>query len=195
MSDIKRFLEDLHHELASTSTWHTVVTRRLISAYGGGHLLNKYHGCHHLLRHFVEEYHGSVLRRGSHQYKSETQVLLMLVSSLPGVSILRHYLYRDCGKSHSMEFDIFMPQVAVAVEYQGEQHYHPVPLLGNITAAQAINDQNKRAACEEHGITLIEIPYWWDRRRESLLATVYQHRPDLISTGISWHAIPAIKPS
>ena len=29
------------------------------------------------------------------------------------------------------------------------------------------------------GITLIEVPYWWDRKYESLQATVYSQRPDL----------------
>jgi ATP-dependent DNA ligase len=29
------------------------------------------------------------------------------------------------------------------------------------------------------GITLIEVPYWWDDTFESLCATIYNHRPDL----------------
>ena len=29
-------------------------------------------------------------------------------------------------------------------------------------------------------MTLIEIPYWWDNSQESLKATVYSLRPDLI---------------
>jgi hypothetical protein len=28
---------------------------------------------------------------------------------------------------------------------------------------------------------LIEIPYWWDRKYESLAATVYNQRPDLFT--------------
>jgi hypothetical protein len=29
------------------------------------------------------------------------------------------------------------------------------------------------------GVTFIEIPYWWDRKLESLAATIYTYRPDL----------------
>ncbi len=29
------------------------------------------------------------------------------------------------------------------------------------------------------GITLIEIPYWWSYDPNDVLATIYQHRPDL----------------
>jgi hypothetical protein len=31
------------------------------------------------------------------------------------------------------------------------------------------------------GITLIEIPYWWDKKYESLEATIYDQRPELLS--------------
>ena len=32
------------------------------------------------------------------------------------------------------------------------------------------------------GITLIEVPYWWDRTYDSLASTVYNKRPDLFDT-------------
>jgi hypothetical protein len=31
------------------------------------------------------------------------------------------------------------------------------------------------------GITLIRVPYWWDRKSESLASTIYVQRPDLIT--------------
>jgi hypothetical protein len=43
------------------------------------------------------------------------------------------------------------------------------------------------------GITLITIPYWWDKKFESLAATIHARRPDLfdgtpIGTPIPWEA-------
>jgi hypothetical protein len=29
------------------------------------------------------------------------------------------------------------------------------------------------------GITLIEVPYWWDNTKDSLMATIKQHREEL----------------
>ncbi len=29
------------------------------------------------------------------------------------------------------------------------------------------------------GITVVEVPYWWDKRIESLQATIYKQSPDL----------------
>lgn len=40
------------------------------------------------------------------------------------------------------------------------------------------------------GITLIEIPYWWDRTRQSLGATVHKFRPDLLSQYKNFNPIP-----
>jgi hypothetical protein len=33
--------------------------------------------------------------------------------------------------------------------------------------------------CERRGITLIEIPFWWDGKVDSLIATIHEARPEL----------------
>jgi hypothetical protein len=44
-----------------------------------------------------------------------------------------------------------------------------------------IIDAEKMEACRDAGITLIEIPYWWDQSIGSLHATIYKYRPEIIS--------------
>ncbi len=44
------------------------------------------------------------------------------------------------------------------------------------------------------GITLIEVPYWWDKNRESLEATIYEQRPELLDRNPVTNSIPTIKP-
>lgn len=39
----------------------------------------------------------------------------------------------------------------------------------------------KRKACAEQGITLIEIPYWWDKSKASVIASIIKVRPELES--------------
>ena len=42
---------------------------------------------------------------------------------------------------------------------------------------------------------MIEIPYWWDRKYESLAATIYSQRPDLFLSEIpSSKPIPSVPP-
>ena len=64
-----------------------------------------------------------------------------------------------------LKLDIFLPKLSLAFEYQGHQHYNhflPAHKLTN----QIERDQEKRDICKEKGITLIEIPYWWDLTKE-----------------------------
>lgn len=37
-------------------------------------------------------------------------------------------------------------------------------------------DEVKRIECNKHGITFIEVPFWWDGSKESLKATLLKQR-------------------
>lgn len=41
-------------------------------------------------------------------------------------------------------------------------------------------DEEKREECKNRNISLIEIPFWWDGKPESLIATIHRIRPDVI---------------
>lgn len=79
----------------------------------------------------------------------------------------------------NITLDIWIPTVKLAVEYQGEQHYKDIYLFGerNIFIAR---DIQKKIECKRRGITIVEIPYWWDRSPTSLVATIIHARPDLL---------------
>jgi hypothetical protein len=79
-----------------------------------------------------------------------------------------------------MELDIFLPKEQLAFEYQGAHHYHDIYALGS-GWSQQIRDKEKREKCKEKGITLIEIPYWWDNKLSSLISTIHRERSDLVS--------------
>ncbi len=78
-----------------------------------------------------------------------------------------------------MELDIFLPKEQLAFEYQGPHHYYNLPFFGNHWD-QKNRDKAKREACKEHRITLIEVPYWWDKRIFSLAASIGKERKDLL---------------
>lgn len=78
-----------------------------------------------------------------------------------------------------MQLDVFLPFEKLALEYQGQQHYKDCYSLGPQWIYQQ-RDIEKKMICNKNGITLIEIPYWWDFAKESLQATIYQIRPDLL---------------
>ena len=96
-----------------------------------------------------------------------------------------------------LEIDFFYPQLKLAIEYQGIQHYSPTTFLHNISSHEQrfAFDQQKSHLCKEKGITLVTIPYWWDKQLPSLYATLYHHRPDLFTEPPTAEAIPLGEPS
>lgn len=98
---------------------------------------------------------------------------------------------------HFVELDIWIPGLNLAFEYHGihepffinvgEQHFKDS--LKSSLKEQKQRDLSRRTQCKKLGITLIEIPYWWNHKEgkdvilfigtETLLATVLQERPEL----------------
>lgn len=99
-------------------------------------------------------------------------------------------LITKSGKN--VELDVYLPSLKLALEYQGTQHYSQHFLFGSSDSLQVTwndlcflitqqRDEEKRNLCKLSNITLIAIPYWWDSTKESLYATVYKYRADLVS--------------
>jgi len=67
----------------------------------------------------------------------------------------------------------------LAFEYQGYHHFQSQNAFGDLGLIQN-RDEEKRRACKSQGITLVEVPYWWQSGDvESLRAMLYQQRPDI----------------
>lgn len=67
-----------------------------------------------------------------------------------------------------MSYDFYFPKYNLLIEYQGEQHDHPVKYSKNMTDAiaekrfdkQKENDEKKKDYAEKNNIELLEIWYW-----------------------------------
>jgi len=84
----------------------------------------------------------------------------------------RHSELRFSESGHKMELDIWIPELKLAFEYQGEQHFEAFHRgITQVTKGQSLEsqqkrDQEKRKACEKLGIRLIEIPFTWNATKE-----------------------------
>jgi len=81
--------------------------------------------------------------------------------------------------SKSMELDIFVPEFHLALEFQGQQHYHYNLRFGNHPLQQQRRDSEKHKICEKNGLTLIEVPHWKPIGDLSISYLLRNHRPDL----------------
>jgi hypothetical protein len=72
--------------------------------------------------------------------------------------------------------DIYIPEINLAVEYQGQQHYEPVALFGGeegFNNAQ-IRDERKRTLLEANSVRLLEWRYDATITREALVLKLYE---------------------
>ena len=87
-----------------------------------------------------------------------------------------HQDLRFSYSNRSMQLDIWVPKLQLAIEYQGEQHFFEhwsaryrseEYSRANLSAVQE-RDEEKRLACKENGITLLEVDFTWDKKIESV---------------------------
>lgn len=86
-------------------------------------------------------------------------LLLQLVSRiLPGHEALRHDrpLWLE-----GLELDIFIPDLHLGIEYQGQQHFHAIRAWGGDEALARVQqrDARKLELCRAFGITLVTVDY------------------------------------
>jgi len=75
-------------------------------------------------------------------------------------------------------YKIFVPNLSLAFEYNGEQHYINTAIYTSVEKTQQ-RDLFKKTICKDNGITLIVIPYWWSRKIESVVNSIHVIRPDI----------------
>ena len=63
-----------------------------------------------------------------------------------------------------MSYDVYILELKVAIEYQGEQHFKPVDIFGGEQhfVEQQKRDRLKNLLSEKNNIKLIYVNYWED---------------------------------
>lgn len=75
--------------------------------------------------------------------------------------VLSNYYIRDL-QNKQVQLDEWIPRHNLAFEFHGEQHYKNF-FVKSLTQ-QKERDEYRREVCSKLGITLLEIPYWWDMK-------------------------------
>jgi hypothetical protein len=78
---------------------------------------------------------------------------------------IKHPALSYADSKRQMELDIFAGPLNLALEYQGRQHFY-FEYQGGSPKSQQKRDEEKKRACSRENITLIQIPFWWQKSRE-----------------------------
>ena len=89
---------------------------------------------------------------------SETQLYRIICQLFPGEQVLRHH---RPDWMEGLELDVYVPGRRLALEYQGQQHFHPIKAWGGEEALVQLQGRDARKAeiCREVGVHLVTIDY------------------------------------
>jgi hypothetical protein len=95
---------------------------------------------------------------GLERWLSEKALYETIKQRFKGFEIIRHAEPIWLEPQH---LDVYIPELSVAIEYMGEQHYRPVDYFGGITGYEAttLRDKHKAGLCLKAGIELFYIRF------------------------------------
>jgi hypothetical protein len=89
---------------------------------------------------------------------SESILFNVIKKLYPNEVILKHYRPKWLN---GLEIDIFIPNISLGFEYQGQQHFSEIEAWGGELALQNLKyrDKLKKELCSQNNITLIDIDF------------------------------------
>lgn len=90
------------------------------------------------------------------QWSDETELFYAIKKAFPQFQVIHHGRPDWLGQMH---FDVWMPELKIAIEYHGLQHFEAMEHYGGAEALEATKkrDALKRAACERMGVHMFEL--------------------------------------
>lgn len=87
---------------------------------------------------------------------AETALFYAIKEQFPSLEVHQHASPEWLGRQH---FDVYLPEVAVALEYQGLQHDQPVDYFGGLEAFQKtiLRDKKKMLLAKKNNVLLIYV--------------------------------------
>eukprot|EP01027_Heterolobosea_sp_BB2_P018918 GEZU01026579.1.p1 GENE.GEZU01026579.1~~GEZU01026579.1.p1 ORF type:complete len:601 (+),score=135.41 GEZU01026579.1:14-1816(+) len=182
--ELKAYLDDLAKftGVETLDDWYNVTSEQ-IRAFKSTRIIRNNGGLLTILKRMYPD-HVWDDRRFFSAYKKQTQRWLRTSVDriFPNTEVIEDFQHETVlfGNSNlPLELDIYIPSFSLALDYNGQQHYKESYIFGPYHNYQHL-DAEKVHICKKMGITLINVPSWWDRTVASLAATIHQARPDLI---------------
>jgi hypothetical protein len=93
---------------------------------------------------------------GVARWKRETELYVVVRDLFPEHAVEREARLPWLG---SLRLDVFVPELQLAFEHMGEQHYRPIAVFGGDAAHRRTVERDllKRELCQRHGVAVIDI--------------------------------------
>lgn len=158
-------------EIQEADDWYRV-SHDLVFEHAGAGIADRYgNSVARLVMENLPEL-GLVADKFVYYSKAEEAMALQLQPLFPGAVMHRRYRSRDYrfSSGRSVEMDVYFPELRLAFEYQGEQHFVAREFFGGAAglADTQRRDAEKRKVLEAAKIKLVEVLHTWDQTPRSL---------------------------
>eukprot|EP01127_Copromyxa_protea_P019978 TRINITY_DN6596_c0_g1_i1.p1 TRINITY_DN6596_c0_g1~~TRINITY_DN6596_c0_g1_i1.p1 ORF type:complete len:469 (+),score=66.18 TRINITY_DN6596_c0_g1_i1:181-1407(+) len=182
-NNVRDFIEYLQKELEISSGDWKRISRDQVDRLGGAQMLRVFGNLEKALKFAFPDEETGITRTHKKKKSEQRWLQITLQKIFPGKDILEDYQHPSLQWEHkkSMEIDLWIPDHNLAIEYQGEHHYHEnlgveaFGLENNENCTYSFRDSQKEASCKAAGINLVLVPYWWDGKQESLENILLSH--------------------
>jgi predicted RNA-binding Zn-ribbon protein involved in translation (DUF1610 family) len=91
--------------------------------------------------------------------KGEEKIENFLIEK--SINYKKQQTYKDLKYKRPLKFDFYLPDKNIIIEFQGKQHFKPVPFWGGLKSFKLSQkrDKLKKEYCKEKNIKLLEILY------------------------------------
>jgi hypothetical protein len=116
-------------------------------------------------------------RKVGEGWVSETLLYQSVCRLMPEFEVIRHFRPKYLN---GLELDLYIHELHLGIEYQGQQHFHPVKAWGGERAleCQKQRDKLKRELCREVGIRLVVVNYYDSLADESVRNMIFRESSD-----------------
>ena len=92
------------------------------------------------------------------RWKREDELYRLVTKLFPTQAIRREASPPWLGQQR---IDIYIPELKLAIEHQGEQHYRPIEGFGGEEAFAKVQerDKRKRVLCKQNGVTVVDVRF------------------------------------
>lgn len=92
------------------------------------------------------------------RFQGETTLFILTKGLFPRHEVKRHFRPKWL---ELLELDIFLPEINLGIEFQGQQHYQSIEAWGGEEAYQALRkrDERKKALCKANNVHLVEVRF------------------------------------
>lgn len=104
--------------------------------------------------------------------KGEVKIERCLIEN--NIKYIAQYKPKGCVYKGQLSFDFYLPEYNLCIEYQGEQHEHPVDFFGGEYEFEKVKNRDvcKKKYCTDNFIKILEIWYYDYNNIENIISDI-----------------------